>query len=81
MECGRQTGGQKVAELGECPAYTDKTHVGVNSGTNAGRYCWKLAGTFCGGKVQGSWAEKIKNCLTCAFFKQVKQEEGSSFTY
>ena len=46
MECGRQTGGQKVAELGECPAYTDKTHVGVNSGTNAGRYCWKLAGTF-----------------------------------
>lgn len=79
--CGRQPGGVKVAELGVCSAATDTASSGKNHGQNAGRYCWKVAGTLCGGKVQGTWADKTQNCLVCDFFKQVKLEEGSSFAY
>jgi signal transduction histidine kinase len=35
----------------ECPAF----------GGEAMR-CWQVAGTFCGGRVQGSFASKIENC-------------------
>ncbi len=52
---------------------------GTNNGKNAGRYCWKLAGTLCGGIVQGAFATKVANCMGCDFFKVVKSEEGGSF--
>lgn len=77
--CGRQAGGTKTGELGVCPASKETTHNGKNNGKNAGRYCWKVAGTLCGGKVQGSFASKEKNCLACEFFKQVRLEEGANF--
>jgi hypothetical protein len=35
-----------------------------------------LAGTLCGGKVQGSFAKKMTNCLKCDFYQQVAAEEG-----
>jgi hypothetical protein len=35
-----------------------------------------VAGTFCGGKVQGSFAEKEITCMACDFYKRVKEEEG-----
>ncbi|KKQ93866.1 MAG: hypothetical protein UT66_C0033G0011 [candidate division CPR2 bacterium GW2011_GWC1_39_9] len=75
--CGRQTGGAKVAELGVCPASQETKLNGVNEGANAGRVCWALAGTFCGGLVQGSFAEKIGNCMNCDHYKLVHDEEGS----
>jgi hypothetical protein len=78
-DCGRTPGGSKVADLGVCPAANDRIHDGVNGGKNAGRFCWAVAGTFCGGKVQGTFAEKQGTCLTCEFFKKVKSEEGTSF--
>lgn len=56
--CGREKGGAKANELGVCPAYPDQ-------GTN----CAKIAGTLCGGVVQGTWAKKLKNCMQCEFFK------------
>lgn len=77
--CGRQTGGSKTSELGVCPAATDASNNGKNGGKNSGRYCWKVAGTFCGGKVQGSFASKEKNCMACDFFKNVRAEEGTGF--
>ncbi len=77
--CGRHPGGAKVAEFGVCPAAVDKSHNGKNNGQNGGRFCWPLAGTLCGGKVQGSFASKMTNCSACEFFKQVKKEEGSDF--
>ncbi len=77
--CGRQPGGAKAAELGVCPAATEVIYDGKNGGKNAGRYCWKVAGTLCGGKIQGTWAKKMDNCLACDFFKQLKSDEGSSF--
>jgi hypothetical protein len=77
--CGRYPGGPKVNELGVCPAATDVTRNGVNGGKNAGRHCWWVAGTYCEGKVQGTWASKLTSCAACDFFKRVKEEEGESF--
>ena len=78
-KCGRQAGGTKTGELGVCPAATDAGHNGINGGKNAGRHCWKVAGTLCGGNVQGTYAQKLVNCVVCEFFKQVKVEEAQSF--
>ncbi len=58
-KCGREAGGAKAAELGVCPAYS----------MNAGQACWMVAGTFCEGELQGTSAEKEKNCMGCEFFK------------
>jgi len=61
-KCGRIPGGDKVVEFGICPAYP-----------NDGRNCWGVAGTFCGGKVQGNVAQKRGGCLTCDFYKDVRK--------
>ncbi|NQW17113.1 MAG: hypothetical protein HQ478_06460 [Chloroflexi bacterium] len=73
--CGREPGGVKVAELGICPAASDTSVNGTNNGKNGGRVCWAVTGTFCGGVVQGSFAQKHLSCMTCEFFKLVKQAE------
>lgn len=79
-KCGREVGGAKTGELGVCPAVTDASSNGLNSGKNGGRMCWAVAGTFCGGKVQGNFAQKQVSCMACEVFKQIKTEEGSNFT-
>jgi len=79
-KCGREKGGPKVAELGECPAATFAgAGSGLNSGHAGGRVCWALAGTFCGGKVQGDFAQKQANCVVCDVYKLVRSEEGAAF--
>jgi hypothetical protein len=30
--------------------------------------CWYVAGTMCGGKVQGEYAQKIASCRNCDYF-------------
>ncbi len=75
--CGRGPGGAKVSQLGVCPAATDASFDGINKGKNAGRICWAVAGTFCGGKVRGTFAEKRESCLGCEFFRHVRQQEGT----
>ncbi len=75
-KCGREAGGSKAAEVGVCPASTEKRLDGTNSGRNGGRACWALTGTLCGGKVQGTFATKVGNCLKCDFYQLVGQEEG-----
>lgn len=42
-KCGREVNGIKAKEMGVCPA--NPKH---------GRDCWKIGGTFCGGKIQGT---------------------------
>jgi len=79
MKCGRQVTGSKASELGVCPASTERKLHGVNSSLNAGRACWALTGTLCGGKVQGTYAMKLHNCLECDFYKLVRKEEGANF--
>jgi hypothetical protein len=75
--CGREPGGAKTAEFGVCPSATEKRLDGVNGGTCGGRACWAMTGTLCGGKVQGSYAQKLGNCLQCEFYKVVGREEGA----
>jgi hypothetical protein len=58
-KCGREKGGPKAAELGVCAVYAQ----------NAGTRCARVAGTLCGGKVQGTFAEKLANCMTCDFYQ------------
>ncbi|MFN2366706.1 MAG: two-CW domain-containing protein [Desulfurivibrionaceae bacterium] len=42
----------------DCPGYKN----------DCGR-CWLVAGTLCGGKVQGKFADKIESCTECRVFK------------
>lgn len=77
--CGRQIGGGKVPELGVCPAATNVSGEGTNGGRNNGRICWAVAGTFCDGDVQGTFATKRPTCAGCDFFKLVQREEGTCF--
>jgi hypothetical protein len=78
-KCGREPGGAKTGELGECPAAKDMSSDGLNGGENGGRICWAVAGTFCGERVQGDFAKKQVSCMACDVFKMVKNEEGSDF--
>lgn len=43
---------------GSCPAITQ----------NAGRSCWLVSGTLCGGKVEGRFAKEIRSCMLCDFY-------------
>jgi hypothetical protein len=71
-KCGREPGGIKVHELGVCPATVEEGLDGTHGGKNGGRACWAVAGSLCGGKVQGTFAQKYGNCVICDFFKIVK---------
>ncbi|MDR3640855.1 MAG: hypothetical protein P4L39_05985 [Humidesulfovibrio sp.] len=78
-KCGRQPRGEKSAELGVCPASLEKRTELMNSGHLGGRACWAITGTLCGGRVQGTYASKLGNCMQCEFFKLVRQEEGEAY--
>ncbi len=78
-KCGRQPGGDKVDQLGQCPAATETSYDGTNGGKNGGRFCWKVAGTMCGSEVQGVYARKLVTCLECEFLQQVQVEQAGTF--
>ncbi len=78
-KCGRQPQGARVAELGLCPASLEEALDDVHEGTNAGRACWVVSGTFCKGQVQGTFAQKFKNCELCDFYQLVRKDEGGDF--
>jgi hypothetical protein len=74
--CGREPGGSRTEELGLCPASFSRKCHGINGGDSGGRACWAIAGTFCGGRVQGTFASKLHKCLDCDFYRLVRREEG-----
>lgn len=78
-KCGREPGGDKVTELGICPATIEERTEGVHEGRYAGRSCWVVAGTFCEGKIQGTSASKIDTCMNCDFYKLILDEEKLNF--
>ncbi len=78
-KCGRELGGEHVHDLGICPAAEEHRLDGAHGGKNAGRSCWVLAGTLCKGQVQGTFAQKYKDCEICDFYKAVKEEEFPKF--
>jgi len=77
--CGREPGGKHASALGVCPATTDDRLNGVHGGKNSGRACYMIAGTLCGGKVQGTFGMKYKSCEQCDFYTRVREEEGSGY--
>lgn len=77
-KCGREPRGKKTDELGICIAAADFSFDDINSGICGGRICWAVAGTLCGGKIQGTFAEKRDSCLSCDFYKKVQEEEGAA---
>lgn len=78
-KCGREPGGEKAVESGICPAAIDARLQGTHGGKNAGRACWIISGTLCNGRVQGSFANKFKNCEVCDFYQNVRSTEGANF--
>ena len=78
MKCGREPGGSRN-DLGICPSATEQKLNGVHGGRHAGRACWVVAGTMCGGIVQGTFARKYEACEKCEFYKKVVDEEGKTY--
>ena len=74
MRCGREVGGHNHA-LEVCPTAIARGLHKTHGGMHGGRACWIVAGTMCGGRPQGTFAEKFKSCTNCDFFKKVKSEE------
>ena len=74
-KCGRE----KAENEGACPAVSEKRLDQVHGGSHAGRACWVVAGTMCGGVKQGTFAKKYDNCEKCDFYQLVKREEGANF--
>jgi hypothetical protein len=79
MKCEREPGGAKAAEFGVCPSSIKNLFDGINEGKNGGRSCWAITGTYCGEKVQGTFASKIDDCKQCDFYRLVKREQGNNF--
>ncbi len=79
QDCGRGPGGERAAELGECPTSTAQAMHGSNNGVNAGRACWVVSGTLCDGVVAGDFEDKVNDCRRCAFYHRVEVEEGLEF--
>ena len=80
VKCGQGPIGDKVKEIGYCPAATDTSLNGINGGENAGRCCWRVPIILYNDKLQGAYA-KIVDCLDCDFLKEVKKEEGNNFRF
>lgn len=64
--CERWPGGKKEAEFGVCITYPW-----------GGWHCWALAGTLCGGLVQGSAAQKEGNCQMCQHYIELMENDPS----
>jgi hypothetical protein len=79
IKCGREIGGSNTDEFGICPASLSNEFNDINNGIYGGRFCWAIAGTFCQGTVQGTFAKKLMNCVKCDFLKEVNFEEDREF--
>lgn len=77
MMCKREPGSEDCKEKGVCPAATDTSCDGLNNGKNAGRICWAVASAFCGDMIKDKFAQDPVSCMSCNFFKLVKQEEDA----
>jgi hypothetical protein len=75
QDCGYGPGSSKP-----CPATTDTTCHGLNSGINAGRLCWTIKDAPRKGGADSALPDPVGNCISCAFFLTVRKEEGEKFT-
>ena len=78
-KCGREPGGANERTMGPCPAARERRLDGVHGGRQGGRACWVVAGSMCGGEIQGTFAQKFETCSRCDFYEMVRGEEMGSF--
>lgn len=77
FKCGRDVFSQnRTASV--CNVSIIQSNHGVNDGSNSGRYCWRIYGSFCEEK-RGTVRFKEKFCNQCGFKKMVRDEEGDGF--
>ncbi|HXX53123.1 MAG TPA: hypothetical protein VEI28_00990 [Thermodesulfovibrionales bacterium] len=76
MKCGRELYGKKAKELGVCPVAVHPYADGINEGTNGGRICWVIVGSYSLEKPKGSRTGQSCLCFDCDFHKKVLEEEG-----
>lgn len=77
MGCGLEPGGVNAGLNTICPAASDQSFSGINSGKNAGRFCWAVPNTLCLEDQQGHYMEKREKCKECDFYHMVLAEEGT----
>jgi len=81
MNCGRELGGEKADKLGVCPAATDISADGLNRGKAGGRICWAISRKCSGKRKEENPEKKLLSCVSCSFYKLVKEEEGRKFSF
>jgi hypothetical protein len=79
-KCGREEFGNRVHEMGPCPAAKLREADGFLEGENGGRACAYITGTFCSNSVQGTHREKEKDCGECDFYKTLQREHRADMT-
>jgi hypothetical protein len=80
MRCGREPGGFAAKEKGVCPAAEFEAADGYLGGTNGGRACCFITGTFCEEVLQGTYRDKSKDCWDCEFYRALRREHGAAFS-
>ena len=80
MGCGLHLKGycKDAGEGALCPAFFDENLKGLHGGQNAGRACWLIPGTLCGGARQETSGQKHTLCLSCDFYALVIDEENGN---
>ncbi len=53
---------EKKCDNTACPSYQNHENL----------RCWEVAGTFCGGKAQGRFAEKLGDCGLCEVYRRAR---------
>jgi signal transduction histidine kinase/CheY-like chemotaxis protein len=59
----------KCWEVKQCGLETCPSHRHPNN-----LRCWEVAGTFCGGKVRGKFAQKLNSCSECEIFQTARED-------
>lgn len=66
---GRRKPSRNCWDIRKCP---DSTRAVCPAWEfDAGKLCWFINGTICGGSVQKNWKEKMKICRSCTVFKDL----------
>ena len=53
---------EKKCDNTACPSYENHKNL----------RCWEVAGTLCGGKVQGNFAQKLGDCSLCEVYRRAR---------
>jgi diguanylate cyclase (GGDEF)-like protein len=70
-------------DLMKCWEVKNCTHIACPSYKSENLRCWQVSGTFCGGNVQGVFANKYGDCRACEVYKNAFKDRikliGESF--